>query len=309
MAQFRDLPLLYDDGCIPGRMSTRGPRLKKTEAIVREAANLSKIEKKAPGGKTLALECSASVIVTGEYPMDEISLLNRSILAHVKEFLNLPPEFTSDLVGGAALAFLGHFVGDVERNITWLRQFIETEPDEVFDISPDERVTKNLRVMQWVNSLAIEAARAEGAEPVDLMNAERKFNLAVEESLEESSRRIQNIQRRTRKKTIPQLMLEGLDNDEFSLAKKKKPETLWECDGIIFRGDLCLRAETLLAFIMRQDGYHDVTMREISDTLFRIGSLVIQEEGTRTVKIRADLPRVYRIRLRELKHAAETESL
>ena len=241
--------------------------------------------------------------------MDEISLLNRSILAHVKEFLNLPPEFTSDLVGGAALAFLGHFVGDVERNITWLRQFIETEPDEVFDISPDERVTKNLRVMQWVNSLAIEAARAEGAEPVDLMNAERKFNLAVEESLEESSRRIQNIQRRTRKKTIPQLMLEGLDNDEFSLAKKKKPETLWECDGIIFRGDLCLRAETLLAFIMRQDGYHDVTMREISDTLFRIGSLVIQEEGTRTVKIRADLPRVYRIRLRELKHAAETESL
>jgi len=85
----------------------------------------------------------------------------------------------------------------------------------------------------------------------------------------------------------------------------KKIEKLKDKDGIIWKGDFCLRKIPLENFIRKQPGYQDYTATKIARELNDIGALAINESDSYQVRLAADTPRVYRIDPRVLKDHAE----
>lgn len=98
-------------------------------------------------------------------------------------------------------------------------------------------------------------------------------------------------------------LYDGFENEAFGLAKKISK--LEKHEGILWKGDLCLRAEPLVKFVRTQRGFHNWSPNKITRTLKDYGALVLQEENAATVHLTKGTPRVYRIRLDILKESAE----
>ena len=102
---------------------------------------------------------------------------------------------------------------------------------------------------------------------------------------------------------LPFCLLEGYEHGAFSLAEK--PKKLGNYDGILYKGDLCLRSDALIQFVRQQPGYHNWSKNRITRELKDINALVIQEDKTATVHLTKKSPRVYRIRVKVLKDTAK----
>lgn len=144
-----------------------------------------------------------------------------------------------------------------------------------------------------------------GVAPNEVNLSLERMGKALDKAMEEHQAMIEQIKDRVQVGNLSFCILEGYRNGAFDLAKRI--EKLIKHDGIIWRGDLCLRKDALIQFVRQQSGYHDWTSNRITRALRDINALVIQEEGTAMVRLAKgeSIPRVYRIRLNVLKDTAK----
>ena len=125
MTSARDLPIVVDDLCLSASRAAQQRRKDLGAQLVREAANVTKIIKKAPGGQTMTLQNVAGVIMTAEFMLENASDVTRCIMAPIAQPLDLPNESTPELMAGVVQEFLQHFLRDPQSMLKRLHNFMQ----------------------------------------------------------------------------------------------------------------------------------------------------------------------------------------
>ena len=304
MTTAHDLPMVVDDLCLSAGSANQRSRTEMTAKAIRAGANASTITKKARNGEQVEMRCNAGVILTAEFSLDSISDLTRCILVPVQEKLNLPDKFSASLVGGAALEFVRNILSDVNGHLEDLQKFLNQRKNDFDNDCMELRVRKNLIVLKWVARQLVTAM----GDTVDESLCKRflsKVDLACQNSISAMNQKLQEIYSNVPRGNLAYVLLEGYKQNCFNLAKESNLDKLRKKDGVLYKGDLCLRSAALESYVRRQAGYHKMSLNKIVQELSDAGVLRIQEEGTRQVKIQKNLPRVYRIDLERLEEAVE----
>lgn len=299
MNNARDLPLVVDDLCKSASRTTERERKELGAKLVREGANAAPIIKKRPGGHTEKLKCAAGVILTAEFALENASDITRCIFVPINSPLDLPKSLTSQTVGDAVAAFLNWF----PANQAWMRDELKKQLTKEYPSELHQRVKNNFTILRFGFQAFLRAAMDEGMPEEISSHLMKHFDNAAVESIDFQQGLLRKLDAQNKKANLPYLIIDGFYNDGFDLAKK--PDKLPKHEGVIWKRDLCLRPEALERFVRMQDGYQNYTLSKISQELKDIGALVLQEEGTAQVKLRKDLPRVYRLRLDVLRSEAE----
>lgn len=300
MVNARDLPLVIDDLCL-----SASPRLQQKyrdsgAQFVREGTNASRIAKKS-GNQTVMFSCNAGVILTAEFVLENASDITRCIFAPLDRIPHIPDSLTPEQIGAGCYALIRWFLTH------------ETEVDEAFREAaskekPDHthaRILSNFTILYTVGSLALRAACEDGLSETQAAMIRNRWYAAYRQSYQYQQKLLDDLDRHRKKGNLAAVLLECYQDPEvFHLAKSVKK--IDKHDGIIWKGDLCLRRSALERAVRLQDGYHDYTINQIVRELRDIGALVIQEEGTAQVHIKKNVPRMYRILLSVLDDCAQS---
>ena len=309
MASARDLPIVVDDLCLSASRAAQQQRKDLGAKLVREAANVTEIIKKAPGGQTITLQNVAGVIMTAEFMLENASDVTRCVMAPITQPLDLPNELTPELMAGVVQEFLQHFLRDPQSMLKRLHNFMQNnEHIAALQSCTEQRVRTNLTALYWAfrEFVAIFATNIQFDNLArDLV---RNFNRALADSVTQTDAALARVRSLTPEGNIAYVLLNAYLGDNFNLLKEgKKLTKLSKYDGTTFKGDLCLRKCALQQVVNQSPGYRGWGLNHIVAELVSYGALRIQEEGTYQVKLSSDteVPRVYRIKVDTLEKFAE----
>lgn len=309
MASARDLPIVVDDLCLSASRAAQQRRKDLGAQLVREAANVTKIIKKAPGGQTMTLHNVAGVIMTAEFLLENASDVTRCVMAPITQPLDLPDALTPSVMAGAVELFLQHYLLDSENLLRRLHSLLKNnEQIPALQNCPEQRVRTNLTALQWAfqEFAAILETRFERHDLASDLT--QKFQHALADSVEQTNAALARVRSLTPEGNIAYVLLNAYLGDNFNLLKEgKKLTKLSKYDGTTFKGDLCLRKCALQQVVNQSPGYRGWSLNRIVAELASYGALRIQEEGTYQVKLSSDteVPRVYRIKTDTLEKFAE----
>jgi hypothetical protein len=299
MAQARDLPLVVDDLCKSSSKTTERQRKELGAQLVREGANSAPIIKKLPGGRMSKQKCSASIVLTAEFELENASDITRCIFVNIDQPLDLPAELTSGLVESAAETCIKWFLNHQQESKAELEARLKCEIPK----NTNKRIANNLLVIGFGFLILKKAADTAGTSEEMLQSLSELFTKSLTDSLSYTNNILIALDSHRKQGNVAAVLLEGLHQCAFSLTKKV--EKLNKHEGVIWKGDLCIKKEPLERFIRIQNRYQNYTISKIVQELKDIGALVLQEEGTAQVKIKKGLPRVYRIRIGILESEAK----
>lgn len=309
MASARDLPIVVDDLCLSASRAAQQQRKDLGAKLMREAANMTEIIKKAPGGQTTTLHNVSGVIMTAEFMLENASDVTRCIMAPIAQPLDLPNELTPELMAGVVQEFLEHFLRDPQSMLKRLHNFMQNnEHITALQGCTEQRVRTNLTALYWAfrEFVAIFATNIRFDNLArDLV---RNFNRALADSVQQTHAALARVRSLTPEGNIAYVLLNAYLGDNFNLLKDgKKLAKLSKCDGTMFKGDLCLRKCALQQVVNQSPGYRGWGLNHIVAELVSYGALRIQEEGTYQVKLSSDteVPRVYRIKIDVLEKFSE----
>ena len=309
MANARDLPIVVDDLCLSASRAAQQQRKDLGAKLVREAANVTEIIKKAPGGQTITLQNVAGVIMTAEFLLENASDVTRCVMAPITQPLDLPDALTPSVMAGAVELFLQHYLLDSENLLRRLHSLLKNnEQIPALQNCPEQRVRTNLTALQWAfqEFAAILETRFERHDLASDLT--QKFQHALADSVEQTNAALARVRSLTPEGNIAYVLLNAYLGDNFNLLKEgKKLTKLSKYDGTTFKGDLCLRKCALQQVVNQSPGYRGWSLNRIVAELASYGALRIQEEGTYQVKLSSDteVPRVYRIKTDTLEKFAE----
>ncbi len=301
MVSSRDQPIIIDDLCLSASRDTARKRVDLASKLIRQGTGCIPIIKES-GNSTVELPCEAGLILTAEFHLENLSDLTRCIIVPVLSHLSIPDDLTPDLIGDAVRYYSQWFVSHYHEEIGRFRTAVG---DAVSFGDMDTRILTNYACL----AAAFQSFVCSMGELNWPRNLERslsdKMDKALNKALQQHQTTIEQVKDNFPVGNLSFCILEGYRNGAFDLTTKI--EKLHKHEGIIWKGDLCLRKESLISFIRQQCGYHDWTSTRITRTLRDINAFVIQEEGTATVRLSKenDIPRVYRIRLNVLKDTAK----
>ena len=309
MTSARDLPIVVDDLCLSASRAAQQRRKDLGAQLVREAANVTKIIKKAPGGQTMTLHNVAGVIMTAEFLLENASDVTRCVMAPITQPLDLPDALTPSVMAGAVELFLQHYLLDSEKLLRRLHHLLKNnEQIPALQNCPEQRVRTNLTALQWAfqEFAAILETRFERHDLASDLT--QKFQHALADSVTQTDAALARVRSLTPEGNIAYVLLNAYLGDNFNLLKQgKKLTKLSKYDGIMLKGDLCLRKCALQQVVNQSPGYRGWGLNHIVAELVSYGALRIQEEGTYQVKLSSDteVPRVYRIKVDTLEKFAE----
>lgn len=308
MAAHRDFPMIVDDLCLSASKKTIHDRQHLAAQTVREAANAAKIIKKSKKGEQIEIECKAGVILTAEFTLENASDLTRCIIARVKKPLDLPAEFSSELMGSVAREYLRYFVEHADSALQRLRDNLQRTDLEALEDCEETRVRTNLLVLRWAFVQLFHMAAEQGADLSVQQVLLNRFDDALRGAVDAVNDELRTIRSDVPEGNLAYILLKAVEEKTFKLIKNKdKLEKLEKRDGIWFHGDLCLRKAPLETYVRQQDGFRRWKLSDITAELKRYNALSIQEGGTCQVKLSKDpaIPRVYRIRMDALRENAK----
>lgn len=299
MTDLRDQPLIVDDLCLSASRDTARKRIDLASKLIRQGTGCIPITKKS-GRSTVELPCESGLIFTAEFGLENLSDLTRCIIVPVRKQLSISNDLTPTLVGDAVRHYSTWFSKHFQEE---LQQFRDEVDDAVAFGGMDTRILTNYACLSaafrsFIRSLGNENSHCDLAQV--LLD---KMNTALKKALREHQSMIEQIKESFPIGNLPFCLYEGYRNGAFTLAKKTKK--LRKCDGILWKGDLCLRPDALVQFVRLQPGYHGWNRNKITRTLKDFNALAIQEDEAATVHLTKDSPRVYRIRLDVIKRAAQ----
>lgn len=299
LVSLRDQPVVIDDLCLSAGRDTERKRRELGAYLMRKGTGEEPIIKQS-GEQTLELYCNAGVCLTAEFSMKNASDLDRCIIIPVDQRLNLPSNFTPELVGDILRIYSAWFAQNHERAIKRLRTDLNSDwwKDKI------PRIRTNYGCVRWAFQCMLDALEDCGYLSSEnhmklLKRLENALNIALDKHLMLKQELMEQIPAGN----LAAILYSGYKNRDFDLVKK--PKKLKQHEGIIWQDDLCLRSEALVRFIRIQPGFHGWSRNRITQELKDMGALVLQEENASTVRLAEGLPRVYRIRLSVLKDATE----
>ncbi len=301
MANLRDQPIVIDDLCLSASRDTARKRVDLASKLIRQGTGSIPIMKRS-GSSTVELPCEAGLIITAEFPLENLSDLTRCIIVPVNEPLDIPNELTPGLIGEAVRHYSLWFSEHDRKEIEMFRAAVD---EAVSNSGFDTRIATNYACLKTafyslLCSLDELKFPKNQKEKVSAM-----LDKALDVALEQHKSMINQIKEHFPVGNLQFCILDGYKNGAFDLAKKI--DKLSKHDGMIWKDDLCLRKEALIQFVRQQPGYHDWTSNRITRALKDINALVLQEEEAATIRLikDCDVPRVYRIRMKILKETSE----
>lgn len=309
MASARDLPIVVDDLCLSASRAAQQQRKDLGAKLMREAANMTEIIKKAPGGQTTTLHNVSGVIMTAEFMLENASDVTRCIMAPIAQPLDLPNELTPELMAGVVQEFLEHFLRDPQSMLKRLHNFMQNnEHITALQGCTEQRVRTNLTALYWAfrEFVAIFATNIQFDNLArDLV---RNFNRALADSVTQTNTALARVRSLTPEGNIAYVLLNAYHKQQFNLMPEgKKIRKLLKYDGLLIKNKLCLRTCALQQLVNQSPGYRGWTLNRIVAELVSCGALCIQEQGTYQIKVSddSDALRVYCIKLDVLEQAAE----
>lgn len=298
LASLRDQPAIVDDLCLSASPSEKKERLRLAAKLLRQATSDIPIIKKQ-GGRTIELPCAAGLVVTAEFPLENLSDLTRCIFVPIQAPLDLPDELTSELIGTSVRHYLRWFTEHFPAELNEIRNDMDSMRD--FPLS-DARMATNYTCLNAVFRSFLRSLHVLDLPAHVEKQIPKRMDAALAEALSIHQNLISQLKDHIPVGNLSFCLLEGYKHGAFDLASKlKKLDTH---DGVLYKDDLCLRSDVLVQFVRQQPGYHDWSRNRIVQALKDINALVIQEEKTATVRLAKGLPRVYRIRLKVLRDDA-----
>lgn len=298
LQNFRDIPLVVDDLCLSTSKSEERKRQKTGAQLIRIGSSPIPTTKQV-GNQTVNMSCQAGVVLTAEYAFSSASDITRCIMLPLEEQLTLPEGLSPSFCAFLLRQFTLWVVENAER----LKQTLLCFPqlDSQMPEFPT-RMSKNylcLRVVfqQFLVSL--------NTSHTDIGTLTDRLRMQIENSLEYQLHLLNNLRSTKKQCNLSAILCTG-KKEYFSLAKSL--DDLDKHDGIIWKGDLCLRKIPLVSYVQRYPGYHDYTIRQIVQELCRMDALATQGDDY-TVSLgkkknQKKAPRLYRIRMKILKKTA-----
>lgn len=293
----RDQPVIVDDLCRSAGKDTERKRRELGAKIIREGSGDIPIIKKR-GKRIEKSTCNAGVILTAEYAMDNLSDLTRCLIVPVNERLNLSSMLTPELAGDLVRHYSKWISANKDHELRRLKDTLTGGWNK--DLEP--RIRTNYICLRWAFRSLINSLDDAGLRSDVKKELLTRMDNATDMALDEHVKLKGDILEQFPVGNLAACLYEGYKNGSFDLTKKISK--LYRHEGTIWEDDLCLRTEALVRYVRLQPGFHDWNRNKISRELKDIGALVLQEEGTSTVHLDDDSPRVYRIRLNVLKDAA-----
>ena len=298
MVSLRDQAVVIDDLCLSASRDTARRRIDLASKLIRQGTGTIPISK-MEGNKSVELPCESSLIFTAEFTLENLSDLSRCIIVPVQKQLNIPDELTPMLIGDAIRFYSKWFCDHLEQELTHFQQAVHNR--KISDMGA--RVDTNYCLMRASMQSFLRSLRdlrlPYNSEPVLL----DKMDSALSDAIQEQQGMIERLKDQIPVGNIAFCIFEGYKHNAFNLTSKMKK--LSKHDGIIWKGDLCLRKEPLVSFVRQQPGYQSWSSNKIVRTLKDWNALVLQEDSAATVHLTKDSPRVYRIRLDVLEDAAQ----
>lgn len=298
MLSQRDQPLVVDDLCLSAGKETERKRRELGAALIRQGSGNTEINKKS-GKKVLSFHCEAGIILTAEFTLQNLSDLTRCLIVPVNEQLHLSDALTSELIGEGVRQFSVWFSRNSQKELEDFQRFVSSAADSDMDL---RMVTNYACLAAAMNSFGRFLEKS-GTSSVVCDKILSRMDSALRDAQASHLKMIAHIKESFPIGNIAFHILDGLKSNVFDLTKNV--QKLVTHAGIMWKGDLCLRPESLVQFIRNQPGYHNCSRNKITRELKDLGALVIQEETTDTVHLKKGTPRVYRICIDALKNAAE----
>ena len=298
MATARDLPVVIDDLCLSASRNTQKQAVELGAQLIREGTNAASIIKKKPGGQTSELKCQAGLILTAEFILNNPSDITRCVFLNLQKSLHLSAPLNTAQLGSAIQCYLRWFTIHAEQAFAELKEALELKQENL-----PFRIQVNYTILGWALQQFLSAAVSDGLSQEKMTYLMQQYQNAEQNSIQFQQNILKQYKSHIKKENIASLLLKAVE-DKQKLRLTKKAHKLKKCDGILWKEDLCLKREALERFVRMQNGYQNYTISQIIRELKDIGALVLQESNTAQVKLRKDLPRVYRIQMDVLKNEA-----
>jgi len=269
LTEARDRVVLFDDVCKSTNRVKQRERRDTAADLIRAAANETTVVKKK-GHSTVEEECTASLAITGEIPMETASDVTRCLIVEIKE----PLTDNLDSIRTAAAAALKGYK-------TWFSQNYDNECKQLrneYDVfRKDNRSTDLIRVrtshfeLKWLLQSFLRFAKAVGAISDDaamqIVDAAAK---ALNEIWDNTRTTVEKIEKKP--PLLSEVIYEGAEKNQFSC--------------FVHDGCLCVKLHDLTTYLMKIYMRSDLSENQVSATLKENNMLSMDKSGDPTKKVR-----------------------
>lgn len=267
LASAKDQIVLFDDVCKTTNKKSQQHRRNLAATLARAAANEIPITKMR-GKSAETVESVASLVITGEFPLETASDLTRCVIVNIEQQL-IGGNDSDRVVAASALAgFLQWFAEHSEQELARLRTEFESFKTKERS-HREERLQISLWELGWVFGSFLRFAISISAISE---NAARQIDAAL-------THRLQQIFVRTLQKVDKLNALDSLASLIFSGAVAQK------FPNFQHNGCLCVRSEDLTLYLRQMLGLPALSVKDATALLRSKGLLWTDKSGKATRKI------------------------
>lgn len=269
-ADARDQIIVLDDICKSTNKQDQRQRKDFAADLVRASTNGTPIVRMRGRSKEI-VECTASFVVTGEFPLEESSELTRCVMINIDRQLTGGNDSDRIAAASALESFLRWFSRHSEEELDLLRKDYSSFKTKERS-HRDERLQISLWELSWVFGSFLRFAESVGA------ISHRAF-VQIDEMLTDILHQIFNdtLQRMERRNGNP---LDTLASTIKTGAKTRK------FPYFTHNGCLCVKTEDLTAYLQNISGRSSLTINDITTLLRQNNLLCMDNTGKSTRKIK-----------------------
>lgn len=268
LASARDQIVLFDDVCKSTNKQSQRKRRDLAANLARAAANEIPITKMR-GRTAETVECVASLVITGEFPLETASDLTRCVIVNIERQLTGGSDSDRVVAASVLAGFLQWFAEHSEQELDRLRKEFESFKTKERS-HREERLQISLWELSWVFSSFLRFAFSISAIGE---NAARQIDAAL-------THRLQQIFVQTLQKVDKLNALDSLGPLIFSGAKAQK----FPC--FQHNGCLCVRSENMTLYLKQMLGLPVLSVKDATALLRSKGLLWTDKSGKATRKIK-----------------------
>lgn len=269
LATARDRVIILDDICYSTNLQRQRQRRDLAASLIRAAANETSRIKKC-GKRTLEVPCVASLVLTGEYPMETPSDITRCIFVKVERFLQDGCENDRMVAASALAAYLSWFCRNIQVETDLLRNEYERFRKETAD-SNLLRLQKSIFELDFIFGSFLRFASNAGSLDED---SQKKYKMACEKVFQDAYASEAGMVRQIKEKEtvrLDQIILHGAQQARFPYS--------------IHHGCLCVRSSDLTHFLQEQLKPRNLTLVEMTTMLRSQNLLLMDHSGKSTKKV------------------------
>ena len=266
LAKARDRIILLDDVCRSTSTGNQRKRQNLAAYLTKAAANETPLVRKR-GKETELVECTASLVITGEIPLESASDLTRCVTVEVDQRLTTGNKSDRAVAASALAGFLQWYSENAKQERVRLRS--DFAAFETCDRSHrEERLQKSLWELRWAFGSFLRFAKmceavSDRAETQIIGILDRSLQMIFTRTLQ----RINSLQI-NRLETV---LIDGAKAHQFPCFEHN--------------GCLCVQSHDLTEYLQRVYHRHDLSVKDVTEHLRRRNLLYMDKSGKTTRKV------------------------